>query len=284
MGGVRALELLAFGAPFALAACSLLTDFSGLSGGPASSDAAADAPLADARPDSDSSSDSDSGADSAADSDSDSAPDSAPLPFCASHPGHAECLDFDDGALPQGWILDVTQGSVVVATDRALSPPDSLTSTLPRRAAEKTAAQLRKKVASTFRHTVVELDFYVEPADWQSGDINAGVLEISFFTSMVNAGVAVSIGQSYVTVGAPGGAIPGNTPIPFGQWVHAKFDLDPAGTFTGTIGALPPFTQQFAPISGGMSAETQVRLGVDGYNAPAPQFVVHYDDVTLDYP
>ena len=112
-----------FGALAALGACSLTTDLSGLSNGApdavegGGTDAASDVATVQ-------------GPDGGRD-----ASDAAVLGFCASHPGHAVCEDFDDGGLPSGWTADVTMGSVDVSTKRAASLPGALFATIPRRPA-----------------------------------------------------------------------------------------------------------------------------------------------------
>jgi hypothetical protein len=273
---MRAHLALALVAGAALGGCLVLTDLSGLAGDPAPdpvepTDAATEAAQDGAPGD-------DAGTDGRTDGDAD-----ATSPFCATHPGHTACLDFDDGVLPADWVVDVTGGALSWSSTRAVSPPGALFSTQPRRPTIKSKAMLRKRMDTSFRHTVVEFDLYVEPPAWQAGDVNAGVFEISFFSSTVSGGIAVSIGQSYVTIGAPEGSVQSNMPLPFGEWVHAKVDLDPAGRLEALIGTVP-LAKTFAALTAGTSAQTVVYLGVNGYNAPAPQFEVYYDNVTIDLP
>jgi hypothetical protein len=277
--------LLSVGCAAAVAGCSLLTDLGGLAGGP-SADAGADATTAidgaaDATVDTWTPPDAD--ADAGADGDAGADADGAPAPgFCMTHPAHAACLDFDDGGLPSDWTQYVSLGSVTWSSTVALSPPGALRSTVPRRPTNKEYAELRKKMSSDFHRVVVELDLYVEPPAWQAGDINAGVFDIGLYSSTVNTGVATSVGQTYVTLGNPGAALAAN-PVRYAKWIHAKFDLDPAGTYDVTLDGAS-FHQTFAPLDAGLSPSTQVILGVDGYNAPAPEFIVYYDNVLIDLP
>jgi hypothetical protein len=112
--------------------CSLLTDMDGLSGGvvpvptrdgstePPHDDASSDAgPLADAA----------SPVDAAAAGDSAASGDTSlgDGGFCAAHPGHTFCDDFDnETTLPATWILTQQSGTVVLDTAQFTSPPGSL--------------------------------------------------------------------------------------------------------------------------------------------------------------
>ena len=270
----------------AVGGCSLLTDLGDLAGGPAS-DAGADATTLDGATDAAAEAapvpdaDADAGADAAPDADAGTDAFVAPG-FCATHPGHAFCLDFDDGGLPGDWTQSVSLGSVTWTTGTTLSPPGALRSTVPRRPTNKEYAELRKRVSDGLRRVVVEFDFYVEPPMWQAGDINAGVFDIGLYSSTLNTGVATSVGEQYVTIGNPGTPLSG-TKLRFGTWLHAKYDLDPAGTFDATLDGAP-FHQTVAALDAGTSPSTHVILGVDGYNAPAPEFIVYYDNILVDLP
>lgn len=104
------------------AACSLFVSTDGLQNGEASSDAGsgADAPM-----DVDASTPLDAGADALPE---------AGGPFCATHPGHFLCADFDeDAAVTTGWSTADLQsgGTIDLAFDASTSPPASFVAALP---------------------------------------------------------------------------------------------------------------------------------------------------------
>jgi hypothetical protein len=128
---------------------------------------------------------------------------------------------------------------------------------------------------------VIEFDVLVEPSAWQAGDVNSGAVALTLFGGNGSATFTVSIAQNYTSLnGAPQ---PGSgPPVPTGTWHHWKIDLQLDGTITATLGTsvLSAMAQLPAPTNTGSGVILE--LGVLGYNAPAPAFAFHFDNVTID--
>jgi hypothetical protein len=256
----------------ACTSCSLLTDLNGYSGGASPvAEGGADAPGA------------------APDADAPDAPDASADagPFCV--PGaHAFCADFDTGDLLAGWTRPNVDaiGAVTLATDRSVSPARSMLATLSRRSSNAPSqyALLEEELAG-FHRTRVEFDFYPKAPSWQNGDVNSGIFVLYFYSPAIAGGgdgVALSMGRDYTTLGALGTSLDG-TPLPTDQWLHARVDVDPAGSIDATFGPVH-FNGTFAALPQGPSSVTSLQLGISGYNQPAPEFRVYYDNVTVDFP
>jgi hypothetical protein len=269
-------KLVAAAVPVALfLGCSLTTDLSGFSG---------QEPPQVSSPE--------SGSDASADGTiptpeggADATPADAATRFCI--PGaHAFCDDFDVGAPLATWegkAVD-SKGTVSVSTQRAKSAPGALLTTMARRAAsDPYALSAAFKKFPGARRIVVEFDMFLETPSFVDGDINAGIVSIYISSSTVgNAQIALSVGKGYTTFGNPGAPVNGD-PLTGDTWLHARFDFDPSGKVTGSIGSVT-WQQTFPAYVVGTNPETRLDLGVNGYNQPAPEFRVFYDNVTIDFP
>ncbi len=214
------------------------------------------------------------------------APD-APAPdagrFCAGST-HAFCADFDQGAVGDGW--DGTQidlGSIATSNAQSVSAPSSALAVMPRRASSAPYANaLLRKQYPGFAHVVVDLDAYIVAPAWQAGDVNSGMFTISYHSSTVNEGVAVSVGDGYTTVGNPG-ADSNGAALPTDRWIHLHFDVDPTKSMVATIDG-KPFNSTWPALAPGSAPQTVVTIGVNGYNQPAPEYRIYYDNLTIDLP
>jgi hypothetical protein len=251
-------------------ACSLFVDLDGLTGPAAGADsglASADASDAQA-------------------SDGDTTPDATlpdgapPIRFCAGTT-HAFCADFDDGDPFAAWQKSTDPlGQLEISQTHARSLPRALFASIARRAADepKIPVLLNKRFEGSWRRIVVELDMYLERPDWKDGDINAALFSIELYSDTKNDGFYIASGLDYTNFNDAFG-----TPMPKDQWVHLKVDFDPAGTATAQLGAVG-YVLHFAPYGPGPAQTMNVRIGINGYNVPAPRFAAYYDNVTIDLP
>ena len=250
-----------------LTGCGLFPSLDGLSGADAALDAAIDQ-------------DAMSNVDGDATSESEA---EASAPFCASSSTHTFCADFDEGSATAGWSSTQVDpdGALSLSTSTFTSSPASLRATMARRSSSSPGeyATVDEKVTG-WPHVVVDFDVYLEPPSFQNGDINSGIMSLSYFSGSVNASATISVGASYITVGTLGAPING-TPMPTSTWLHVHFDVDPQGTFDAKIGA-QTFHQTFAALTPGTSPVLFLELGVLGFNQPAPAYAVQYDNVTMD--
>lgn len=256
------------------AGCSLTTDLTGFS-------TAEDAPSV-----------TDGGTDTSTDGPGSPSPESgtdgarpdASGPFCV--PGaHAFCEDFDTITSVPTWdgrSLDA-KGAISLSTLRAMSPPRSFLSTMERRSGADPYAQatIHKSFAG-WRRVIVELDIFVEAPAFAPGDINSGILSMFLASSSGTAGFALSIGDGYTTLGIPEKFV-GGPSLLYDAWRHARFDIDPAGTVSGSIGQVT-WNGTFPAATAGGDPATIVEIGVNGYNQPAPPYRVFYDNLTVDFP
>lgn len=204
--------------------------------------------------------------------------------FCQSSV-HAFCADFDDGvALKDAWDMQFDVGSAAaISTKQASSAPNSAFITMARREANApTAYGVLNKVFTGWARTVVDFDAYIEAPAFLSGDVNSGIVTISFYSDPnIDVGVAVSAGDGYVTVGTPG--TPGSgKQMPNGRWFHLHFDVDPKSSLSAKID--DEIFKDTWTSSAGSNPRTVVSIGISGYNRPAPAYNVYYDNVTIDFP
>lgn len=207
----------------------------------------------------------------------------ASVPFCTQS-SHTFCADFDEGDVLLGWSSNQvdTDGTLGLSTSNALSSPAAAHMTMARRgsSAPTENATISKGFAA-WQRIVTDVDVYLVAPAWQQGDVNSGFFTMGFYSSATSDAMALSIGANYVTVGAPGGVSSNGTTFPTDQWVHVHVDVDPAGTFSMTIGT-QSFQKTFPAMDGTGSPHMYVNLGISGYNEPAPAFDVSYDNVTID--
>jgi hypothetical protein len=218
--------------------------------------------------------------DAAADAPSD-APSGDGGRFCAGS-NHAFCADFDEGAVDDGWDgKQIDLGSIVASTAQRVSSPNAALITMPRRSdvSPLAYATLYKKWPG-FVHVVVDFDAFIVAPAWQNGDINSGVFTMAFTSSTANEDLNVSVGRTYTTVGNPGADANG-AELPTDRWIHFHFDVDPAKSMIATIDG-KPFNSTWPALVPGTGRSTVVTIGVSGYNRPAPEYKVYYDDLTVD--
>jgi hypothetical protein len=208
----------------------------------------------------------------------------ASVPFCSAIK-HAFCADFDTGALADGWThTDVeSPGAVTLSTDTSVSPARSFLSTMARRASTDPFANAALEIKfGGWHHMVVEFDFLPKTPDWIDTDVNSGLFALSFFGDNYSDGLALSMGHAYTTLGTPGTDI-SDAPLPTEAWLHAHVDFDPAGKVDATFGTIH-FIGTFAALPNDTNQTTALSVGINGYNQPAPQYRVYYDNVTVDFP
>ena len=197
----------------------------------------------------------------------------------------AFCEDFDtSGAVPT-WDQSAIdpKGSLSVSALRATSAPASLLSTMAQRSASDAYAQatLRKEFVG-WRRIVLEFDIFVEPPAFSGSDVNSGIVDLYFRSATSSDGVALGLGATYTTLGIPGKLVNSSVLVE-GAWQHARFDVDPTGSATGSIGAVS-WKGTFPALVAGSAPTMGIDIGVDGFNRPAPEFRVFYDNVTVDFP
>ncbi len=140
---------------------------------------------------------------------------------------------------------------------------------------------LTKVKTGSWAHVVLDFDAYLAAPNWQTGDINAGIVSVSYFSASTNASATLAIGNGYTTFGNPGDAVNGNA-FPTNAWVHVHFDVDPAGTFHASVGA-ETIDQTFSAITPGASPTTNVSVGIEAFNQPTPEYDLAIDNVTMDW-
>lgn len=206
--------------------------------------------------------------------------------FCATAV-HAVCEDFESGAPPLDWKSDVCNGcGLTVTSASSTSPPYALETKLPRRdpgLVNPTFAMLRRSFAGAWKHTRVELDLFVRTPQWQPGDVNAGVVCVQLTSSTLSDGFCVSVGEQYVSMSGFGAAFTAPQ-LAWEKWHHVVVEVDTAGGTASLLIDGMPQTQKIVPVVPGQSPETDVTVGIHGYNQPSPELVVLYDNVTIDFP
>jgi hypothetical protein len=216
-----------------LAACSLVTNFGDLaSGGPVDAgaggtDAATDAPADAVVPE---------------DAPADGLVESAPAPFCSGR-SHAFCADFDEGSLLDGWTrMQVDPlGTIEPSTLHFVSPKTSFHSFLPRRAAgDKEDAVLVKDLPGAWKHTLFDFDMFLARPDFQTGDINAAFLQLTFAGSGTGSGQTfyIPIGDGYSQVTGPGMIIQ-LSEAHYDELVHFHLDVRPGTSVSVTVNGRP---------------------------------------------
>lgn len=270
--------IVAFGA---LGACSLFVDTDGLSGADADAssiiDASSDAPI-----ESDGKIPSDGGAPT-------DASDAAPTPFCATHPGHVLCYDFDDSTmLPPADNTDFDPAHFMIDSTDSVSPQHSLLGIYP---AGSSNQQLQKNLTSTKDKVSWALDIKFSASDLTTGqtapiatDVPA-VAELSdhyfYLQTYFNS---LNVGES----ASPADGGPTNytdteivSPVPVDTWMHVEFTVDgTTGVITVSLNGnpLPNDHAQYGFSDGAM----QVTLGGFAGNLPASTRI-RLDNVIVDF-
>jgi hypothetical protein len=261
----------------ALGACSVLEDFSGLSGGEQATvtgDARADTSIVDGGGTTDGTTRPPDG-------------EAGPAAFC--QPGaHAFCSDFDKGTLLDVWTEKREEfgGRVELSTARSLSPSGSLFTTLPRRGDINTTyySFIRKEFPGNWRRMVASFDVYVENQVWQVGDVNSGIASFGFVAQNVQVYGAISLGRDYVSIGFSDHPGKNGKALPRDAWVHFACEVDPATLVRCVIDGETLDIPITNPATPGAAQRMAFDLGIAGYNDPAPEYRVHYDNVTVDFP
>ena len=203
--------------------------------------------------------------------------------FCQSA-NHAFCADFDQGPVLSGW--DSPQldfgGTITASSTRYVSPSTSAAILMPRRgAAAPTSYVTLNKGWPGWRHVIIDFEVYLEAPSWDTLDVNSGIFAVEFFSASNDQGISLSAGKDYLTVGNPGTAM-GGKPVPNDRWFHVQFDVDPTKGLKATID-----DQVFSATwsaQAGASPTMRIYLGVSGFNQPAPEYRLDYDNVTVDFP
>lgn len=203
--------------------------------------------------------------------------------FCLSST-HAFCADFDDGSVTAGWNspqLDFG-GTITASTVRSVSPNTSAAVRIPRRGAADPAAYVTmNKQFSGWARIVVDFDMYIEAPSWVTGDVNSGIFSLFFYSDGLDKGLSVSAGKDYVTLGTPAGSL-GGDPMPNDRWFHVHFDVDPSKGTKATIDG-QSFNDAWS-ASPTANPVMRIAVGISGYNQPAPEYRINYDNVTVDFP
>jgi hypothetical protein len=268
---MRSVLLLAAFASAVVAACSIVTDLSGLSGGAVTDGGTESGSPTDA-PSGDGTVTTDAGTD---------ASDAARL---CSQP-HEFCTDFDDGALADGWTSANVdpKGAIERSTARSASAPASFHATIARRAAgDIEYALLTKSLPGPWKRTVIDFDMLLEAPAWQADDINAAFLAVYFSDSSgPQASFYMPVGPGYAQVTGPSANLQLD-PVPLGRFFHVHLDIVPGASVSAIIDG-KSYSGSTAALSG-TGTRTDLDLGITGYNAPVPEFSVYYDNVVVDRP
>jgi hypothetical protein len=268
--------MLAFGA---LGSCSLFVDTNGLSSGDGDAAIEGDA-SSDALIGSDAKSPTDAGVTDGG--------DAAPTPFCASHPGHTLCYDFDESAsLPAADSFQSDPGHLVIDSTMSVSPPYSLLGIYN---AGDSNEQFQKNLTSTQGKVSWAIDLKFSASDLSTGQTaplatdvpTVDVLYDHYFYLQTYFN-SLNIGESATP--ADGG--PTNytstqlvSPVPVDTWMHVEFTVDGNTgvitlSFNGT--ALPNNQAQFGFPNGSM----QVTVGGFAGDLPATTNI-NIDNVLVD--
>ena len=239
-----------------LAACEVLTDLGGLTGGvaPDGGEGGVDAmPVmgtTDAKGDQAAEANAEAAVDArveaGTDAPFDAAKDSGTVSFCMGQPTtHYLCADFDEGALTAGWTGMDLAGAGAVALDTLAwkSPPASLASTVPTASGTTNSARLAMDLPST-PFTTVHLEFDVDlklalstPADGE--DEPFAIHQVTTDNAYYGVVFRVNSLGAYVTytartdAGGPGTTL-SSLALPSG-WFHVTLDEVVAPGPTGSI-------------------------------------------------
>lgn len=206
-------------------------------------------------------------------------------PYCATSL-HAFCADFEYLNALDAFTGDqvAPNGTLALSTTRAKGGVRSLFASLPRRATEETTALLSKTIPGDWRRTVVEFDMYLEPPDWQTNDVNASIFEIAYASDTQSVTFYAVTGKDYFNLGGGGATDTYGPPIATGKWIHFKAELTTSALQVSIDGA-PHATHAFTALTAsGVDRQIEMAIGVDGFNAPAPELKIYYDNLTVDFP
>jgi hypothetical protein len=272
-----------------LAACGLFPDLSGLSGGDAATTDAADVgPPADAQP-------SDGQPPDAPPSDG-QPPDAQPTDagdagFCATHPGHAFCEDFDEPNFAARWdSIATTTGSTAVEDDASsTSPPNAMLGTVTFAASSSSGTAYARKHFGTATTFQVRAELLVDPTSLAQID----PVEIKLQpppTGYSEYQIHVDVGTKHLgwsTTPADGGAS-SNSDLSFtntlSSWQNVEIDFDLSTAIVKVLvnGATVVGPATLSPVSPtGFDVELGVVKGSNTSNAPIVG-TVHVDDVLVD--
>jgi hypothetical protein len=266
----------------ALGACSLFVDTDGLSGGSGdaaiANDASSDAPLAsDAQTPTDATAPSDGG-------------DAAASPFCASHPGHSLCYDFDESTmLPSYDNPAFDPGHMVIDPTQSVSPPQSLLTIFDSGSATQS---FQKNISATKGGKLSwSLDVKYNATDMTTGQTTCLAVDVPLVAELTDHYFYLqtyfgSLNISEAASPADGGATSYyswtlQSPLVVGSWLHIEWTIDGStGNMTFSFNGTPQPSQtaQFGFPSGA----GQLTLGGFGGNLPA-RTTVNIDNVLIDY-
>jgi hypothetical protein len=272
------------------ASCALLPSMDGLSGG---TDAGTDAATPIDGPTTETSAD--------ASSDRDAAPiqdaDAATGPFCATHPGHTLCADFDDGAVAKGWTTTDLYGSGAVALDPDfVSPPSSFLSTVGANNNPnfESSGRLSLDFPKTATGAHVEFDTKRCNATPGSGGVFA-MSDLLCVTSGSKYGGVLLVwnGQGMygeIASNATDGGVfafndlPLTQPVPATATSHVREDavFGPAGSLKITVDGTVVVDAKNVAINCYGVATRRLEVGMYSYG-PVPACASRFDNVLFDY-
>lgn len=201
---------------------------------------------------------------------------------------HELCADFDDGGVSAAWNQAGSQhpaGTLSQSTEHATSSPHSLSVT--QMAQSGGAGEIRNCVESNilgnFTRAIVELDVWIDPPAWQSGDRDKGLVVLDMYSDSNRYGTVLFVDQAgtFSSLEGPSPEYHDVPPIPPGAWVHVKLDYKLSGTLDVDIGGAK-VQHTFAAATLGNNPRVALAVGLHGFNWPAPAFSVYYDNVVLD--
>ena len=263
--------------------CLYLVDLNGLSGGETTP---ADGSLGDGALGGDTNAIVDAA--SGADARSDAATADAAVEASPCTASHAFCADFDHGGVSLGWTTTTndTPGTLAL-DDLALSAPHAMRTMRPQPTVGAVTL-FQKQLVMGWRRVILQADIYLSAPAWQPGDVNIGLMEVSFDSDTVHSGTLYFIdpvhaegtiehlpdtAERYLPVDAPSPA----------RWVHMLVDFDPAGHVHYEVDGVS-FDRTFAAVTPGPNPAIYVGVGALQYNMPAPAVDVRFDNVFADMP
>lgn len=179
-------------------------------------------------------------------------------------------------------------GALSLTSERSVSAPRSLLATMSRRsAADPVEYALLEQQFDGWHHVVIEFEMYAKTPDWTMGDVNSGVVTFTYWSPSIStgggAGLAMSMGQAYSTLGTPFTSGINGAPLATDAWIHVHIDFDPAGNVTASFGSVS-LAGTFPALPSNPTTPTMtLTVGISGYNHPAPTYAIDYDNVTVDF-
>lgn len=203
---------------------------------------------------------------------------------------HVFCADFDHDDVASGWTssLNLDPPGTLALDDLAVSAPHAARMMRARPTAPGAVTTLTRQVATQWRRAIFRGDLYLVAPVWQPGDVNFGLVHLSYNSVSLNAGTIYFLDATH-GVGTiehlPDGAdryLPID-PMPGDRWVHVVVDFDPAGHVHYDVGG-KTYDRDFAGVTPGDNPEIVLEIGAIQYNSPAAAVDVRFDNVVVDLP